>query len=208
MSPTSRHGGHIQPAKVGPEYSLSVPKTHPRAEGELWLGRLGNLPCFLDFEASGLGPASYPIEVAWSLENALVEAHLIRPMEDWTEEGWDWNAQYMHQMARDQLFRDGKEPAWLCERMNDQLAGKTVYCDSYPFDRMWLNTLFDYGEMLRSFQLADIQLLLKQLLPGQDMIDQLKIEARSRVPGRHRAEPDVRYLIELYRDAAKKIIGR
>ncbi len=26
---------------TGPEYSLSIPKTHPRAEGELWLGRLG-----------------------------------------------------------------------------------------------------------------------------------------------------------------------
>ncbi|HKJ88828.1 MAG TPA: hypothetical protein VKA48_10010, partial [Gammaproteobacteria bacterium] len=42
---------------------------------------LSGLPCFLDFEASGLRmPDSYPIEVAWSLPHATVEAYLITPV--------------------------------------------------------------------------------------------------------------------------------
>jgi len=36
------------------------------------------MPLFLDFEAYGLGPASYPVEVAWGdTDTGEVEAHLI-----------------------------------------------------------------------------------------------------------------------------------
>ena len=46
---------------------------------------------FLDFEASGLGPQSWPIEldVSWITPDLKVEtyANLIKPSDDWAEDG-------------------------------------------------------------------------------------------------------------------------
>jgi len=49
------------------------------------------LPCFLDFEASSLRDSSHSIEVAWSLEDGVVEAYLIKPAWDWSD--WDYRIQ-------------------------------------------------------------------------------------------------------------------
>src|SRR5947209_5891700 len=40
---------------------------------------MDTLPPFLDFEASSLRSASYPIEVAWSHPDGSIESHLISP---------------------------------------------------------------------------------------------------------------------------------
>ena len=37
------------------------------------------IPSFIDFEASSLTVKSYPIEVAWNLEDGTIESHLISP---------------------------------------------------------------------------------------------------------------------------------
>ena len=60
---------------------------------------------FLDFEASSLGKASYPIEVAWVFEDRTSESHLIKPAPDWT----DWNpaAQAIHRIERRVLEETG-----------------------------------------------------------------------------------------------------
>ncbi len=61
---------------------------------------------FLDFEASGLGPDSYPIEVAWGffgIETTF--SYLIRPAEHWTD--WDPVAEDLHELSRATLFEAG-----------------------------------------------------------------------------------------------------
>ena len=122
-------------------------------------------PVFLDFEASSLASASYPIEVAWSLPDGVIESHLISPagIERWTD--WSTQAERLHGISRAQLLAEGKAPAWICRRLNEQLAGQTVYTDAPDYDRAWLDELFSacWGGV-PSFTLASADELLVGML--------------------------------------------
>jgi hypothetical protein len=168
------------------------------------------LPSFLDFEASSLTSDSYPIEVAWSLADGSVESHLISPAGIDTWEDWSLISQQVHGITREELLGHGKTPAWVCARMNEQLAGQAVYTDNPAYDRMWLGKLFSVvkGSSLR-FRLGFVDELLFGLTypnPARRAaamieIREMKEEARRRVGGQHRAHLDVQYLIELWRIA-------
>jgi len=166
------------------------------------------IPTFLDFEASSLSPHSYPIEVAWSLEDNTIEAHLISPagIESWTD--WDSAAEQVHTIPREQLLTDGKPPQFICNRMNEQLAGKLVYTDAPKFDGMWLSKLFSVCDGITpKFQLKHIdELLVSMICPGIAgrtsgliKIEELKREAREQKSTQHRASWDVEYLVLLWR---------
>ncbi len=161
------------------------------------------LPCFLDFEASGLGKDSYPIEVAWSLPSEEIECHLIHPAREWVNEAaWDSAADKLHGISFSSLQRAGRDPAWLCERMNAQLADQTVFCDGLPYDLFWLQRLFEAPDSAPAFTLASLQEYCFELGLGTQQYEILSDRARKRVGGRaHRADVDVRYLMELYRMA-------
>lgn len=161
------------------------------------------LPCFLDFEASGLGTDSFPIEVAWSLPDARIECHLICPTASWISTGqWDHVAEGMHRISIASLRRDGRDPLWICEQMNAQLSGQEVFCDGLPFDAFWLQRLFEAGATAPTFSLASLQEYCFDLGLGERQYEILSDKARKQVGGRaHRADVDVRYLIEVYRMA-------
>ena len=101
-----------------------------------------NTPLFLDIEASSLGSASYPIEVAWSCPDASIESHLISPagIASWTD--WSMAAERLHGLSREQLLTEGKSPAWVARRLNEQLAGQTLHSDNPDYDWFWLEELF------------------------------------------------------------------
>lgn len=172
------------------------------------------LPTFLDFEASSLSRnSSYPIEVAWNDENGSIESHLISPasIRDWTD--WDPDSEKVHGIPRDELIRAGKPPQEVCLRMNEQLAGKTVYCDAPRYDGMWLARLFSVGDgVLPTFELAGIDDLLVERLSPQiasraywlTEIWNMKVEARTRLPRQHRAAWDVEYLMEVWKIADQR----
>jgi hypothetical protein len=163
-------------------------------------------PVFLDFEASSLASASYPIEVAWSLPDGSIESHLISPagIERWND--WSAQAERLHGISRAQLVAEGQSPAWVCRRLNERLAGRVVYTDAPEYDRTWLDELFAacWGGA-PSFVLASAdELLLEMLAPRfpkrADAVRELvaiKDEVRRRLPQRHRARWDVEYLVEL-----------
>lgn len=168
-------------------------------------------PTFLDFEASSLSSYSYPIEVAWSLDDCSIEAHLISPasIESWTD--WDSAAERVHGIQRQQLLTDGKHPEVICNRMNEQLAGKIVYTDAPRFDGMWLSKLFSVSDgVTPKFKLKHIdKLLVSMVCPeiagrtlGLIKIEVLKQEARKQKPRRHRASWDVDYLVQLWKLAS------
>jgi len=172
------------------------------------------IPTFLDFEASSLSRTySYPIEVAWNNEDGSIESHLISPasITDWTD--WDTESEKVHGIPRDQLIREGKPPDWVCLRMNERLAGKTVYCDAPRFDGMWLARLFSVCEGISpAFELADIDDHLVEMLCPQIAgraswlmeIWNMKVEARTRLPRQHRAAWDVEYLMEVWKIADQR----
>jgi hypothetical protein len=162
------------------------------------------IPCFLDFEASSLSLESYPIEVAWSLEDGSIESHLISPASHWTE--WDAEAEKVHGIPRDEIIAHGEPPELVCLRMNEQLRGKTVYTDAPRFDGRWLARLFEACSMRPLFGLGDTDDLMISILcpgesdtvPGLVKLWQLKQDARRFVKGRHRAAWDVEYLRQLW----------
>ena len=65
-----------------------------------------NLIC-LDLEASGLGPHSYPIEVAWKSTADESDTFLINPdtVPGWTF--WDDFAEELHSLCRTELRQKG-----------------------------------------------------------------------------------------------------
>lgn len=94
---------------------------------------------FLDFEASSLAKAGYPIEVAWVFEDGRSESHLIRPAAEWTD--WDAEAEAIHHIDRDTLRRDGTPPGDVARRMVDALTGHDLFATAPSWDGKWLSAL-------------------------------------------------------------------
>ena len=59
------------------------------------------VPIIIDFEASGFGKGSYPIEVGFSGRHGEGWCSLIRPENDW--EHWDIDAAKVHHIPREIL---------------------------------------------------------------------------------------------------------
>lgn len=171
------------------------------------------MPHFLDFEASGLGPASYPVEVAWGdTDTGEVEAHLIDPsaIPEWYAPIEDVALQ-MHGLTRDDLAEHGEHPDRVARRMSEALAGQTVYAGS-QYDGMWLGELYadpDWGDP--GFELVNVARLWDRLTdarPGRVVGDAASLvrradgEAWERLQAEgaypHRAAHDVRHLMVMY----------
>ncbi|MFA9462398.1 hypothetical protein [Thiohalorhabdus methylotrophus] len=165
------------------------------------------MPIFLDFEASSLGPESYPLEVAWgNTETGVVAAHLIDPtgIPEWAEP-IDPVAHQMHGLSRDHLAVNGEPPDQVARRLNEALAGRTAYCTAVHFDGLWLAELFADPDWEQAFGLLDAGPLWNALLPegAEERYESAEAEAWARIQAagwqRHRAEADVRHLMEMYR---------
>ncbi len=168
------------------------------------------MPRFLDVEASSLDANSYPIEVAWSDDQGNIESYLINPyaIEEWTD--WDYHAQQIHGISRKMCRESGMHPERVCNRMSNSIrAGETIYADGMPYDEHWIDTLYGAGSMLGHAQfrivhsdLVMLTLLRKVELDNNKLLElyeRLKLEAHRMVGARHRVEPDVQYLIELWK---------
>ncbi len=139
-----------------------------------------NLPCFLDFEASGMNDYSYPIEVAWSSESGDITSHLVTPRPGWSY--WSDESELIHGIKRDELFELGASADAIAAIMQQELKDKIVYCDALNFDRFWLDCLLGSKP---SFVLRDARLIMKI-----DSFDDRE----------HRAAGDVQYLMNKYKE--------
>jgi hypothetical protein len=168
------------------------------------------IPRFLDVEASSLSMDSYPIEIAWSDHFGDIESHLINPygIKDWTD--WDYNAQQMHGINREQCREEGLLPDDMCRRMSQSIKpGEIIYADGGGFDENWVDVLYSEGSVrgFAQFRIVHSDTLLLPLLATIEidakkrwqLYEKLKLQARQLVGRAHRAEPDVRYLIELWK---------
>ena len=159
---------------------------------------------FLDFEASSLDQASYPIEAGWAtldLETGEItsEAMLILPISTWT----DWNAksQSIHGIERSTLLQEGYTAKAVAQRMSMVLTGP-VFCDGGEYDVNWNHRLFDAAGMSVPFAILNYWRAVEQRQDDYGVSGAAQFEAyqRFRAPRPHRAEADARFLAELYRD--------
>lgn len=164
------------------------------------------LPCIADIEASGLGPESYPIEIAWSLPDGEISSWLIRPELSWTS--WEPGAEALHHISRETLQTDGLAPKVVAEEMNRALRKETVYFDGGDFDRFWLDRLFLAAGVVPAFKFGDFNELLYDA-GVRDGNRRVTTEALARkdlgdLP-LHRAGNDVRFLLCWYLRARRRV---
>lgn len=180
----------------------------------------GILPCFIDFEASSLATKSYPIEVAFSLEDGTVESYLIDPSGTSYWNDWDSYAESLHKITQEQLRRDGLQPNVIAEIMNERLEGKVLYSDVQEYDWVWCQKLFDASNTTPKFKVSDAALLYKrklndtvepsltQVMTGtpltddqlSSMLNHYSLKAWERLDcAPHSAKCDVQHLIEMWR---------
>lgn len=94
---------------------------------------------FLDFEASSLGPHSYPIEVGWVFEDGQAEGYLIRPAPGWVD--WDPIAEQIHGISREDLEQNGLSPNVVAARMMAELKDYQILASAPSWDGKWLSAL-------------------------------------------------------------------
>ena len=140
---------------------------------------------FIDIEASGLEPESYPIELGWADTFGNSDGFLVRPLDDWTH--WDPVAESIHGIARDDLFQRGLDVVNAAERLNNMLGFETVFCDALGSDLFWISRLFDAANIEPSFRLADLYQLHK-LLSDEHMLSLQHVLKKLPIP--HRAQGD------------------
>lgn len=148
-------------------------------------------PITIDFEASGFGKGSYPIEVGFSGRHGEGWCSLIRPEEDWLH--WDSGAAQMHRIPRELLLERGRPVVFVADQLNNLLRGQTVYTDGWTQDYVWMSRLFDAAEKVPMFTLADMREIIS---PKQEALwhktkDHIHEELAI---SRHRASSDARVL--------------
>jgi DNA polymerase III subunit epsilon len=124
-------------------------------------GRWYDQPVFvLDFEASALGPLSYPIEIglAWAVapfSSVTSWSTLIRPTADWAE-NYEWNeaSQRIHRINESELG-EGKTPAEALAEANTIVGSGVAFVDGGIHDQRWLDRLSEAAGFPPTFRLAD-----------------------------------------------------
>lgn len=96
----------------------------------------------IDFEASCLPEDnfSFPVEVALAKVNGPSRTWLIKPSPGWQH--WDWceDAEALHGISREQLWREGLPADQVLAELATEAAGYAIYADS-DLDAYWLETL-------------------------------------------------------------------
>lgn len=152
---------------------------------------------FLDFEASGLGAGSWPVEIGWAFESGACESHLIKPVSDWPMSAWDPKAEKMHGIPYERLLAQGEDINSVCKRLNATLGNALIYSDAPDWDSYWLYRLFGASPLKPAFRLRDYGRLMRPLVAGRESA--LFAEADRLAPRTHRAAADALHLQTLYR---------
>jgi|AntDeeMinimDraft_4_1070355.scaffolds.fasta_scaffold00079_49 hypothetical protein len=154
----------------------------------------------LDIEASGLGPESYPIEIAWcSLDGEQSWSVLINPdtAGDW--EDWDEHAEEaIHGISRDLLRREGRDVVTVARELEERLGGEEVFSDAVSFDGFWLRRLFEAVGQYNPVRPQPLETIYcsRYVLKLED--------ALSRFEPPHRALPDCLGMAEIVRSVVGK----
>jgi hypothetical protein len=111
---------------------------------------------FIDFEASGIAPDSYPIEVAVVSSESSFNS-LIKPARYWTH--WSYDAQDMHGLCQDQLRKQGDNPGAVAIHMNQLFSGQ-VLCSDSPQDSFWLDVLYEAADLMPTFELRPLEVFV------------------------------------------------
>lgn len=159
----------------------------------------------IDFEASGLGVGTYPIEVGVCIwrspdELATTWSTLIRPAPEWVRDGdWHERAQNIHGISPVDLV-DGMDPADVMRCLNDLLDPiGVVHCDGGKHDMHWMTALRMAANVPALFVLGRVSAVIQRSTPDQWEAYEAWMKAN---PGPHRAGPDAEGIVSALATAA------
>ena len=164
-------------------------------------------PCFIDFEASGFGPDSYPIAVAWNDSYSVIHRVMINPafVPTWTH--WEAQAESVHGMSRERLAEEGVHPLEAARLLTRDLRRMRVFSDAPTFDGQWLDRLFAAARLPVPFHLDHADELFIGALQDPDellyqtqlRLDGLKNTLMATRQAHHDPGYDVGWLVQIWR---------
>lgn len=165
---------------------------------------------FLDVEASGLDDdLTYPVEIAVVRDDGQERSWMIRPCEEWLEQGtWSDESQDVHGLSLNLLSRDGHQVEMVAQDLAEFVSGWTVLSDARLADGFWLRRLYNAAGLKVPITLecfwAECQSVLHETqnigwpgesgIPPHPLTEAVMDEARRQVPEEHRALPDAQRL--------------
>lgn len=166
------------------------------------MNRIQNRPPIIDIEASGFGCYSYPIEVGIVLPDGERFSRLIKPYGDWTH--WCEQAESIHGISREKLFRNGTCGRIVAQQLNDFAAGATVYSDCWVVDKPWLETLFYRSGVHMEFHISPLEAILKEV-QMEHWRNSIELTRKKLNVQRHRASSDALVIQQTYVDTLKYV---
>ena len=148
-------------------------------------------PTVLDIEASGFGHDSYPIEIGFVLPDGQSYCSLIRPAPGWTH--WDPKAERVHRIPLQTIVKHGRDAVVVATHLNERLHDRTVYCDGWANDYVWLSVLFEAAELTPAFKLDNLRALLTEQEAAFWAVVKKQVTTEMRLQ-RHRASTDAKIL--------------
>ncbi|KAA0982637.1 hypothetical protein FQ192_31000 [Pseudomonas sp. ANT_J12] len=147
---------------------------------------------FVDFEAPGIAPDSYALEVAVVFPGGEYQT-LIKPASYWDH--WSYDAQDMHYLSREQLINQGQPSLAVAQEMNRLFDDKTL-CSDNPVDCFWLDVLFEAAGIEPTFAVQPIESFVGRDAAGE-IYDRLPVRKG------HRALQDAQALSKAAADHFK-----
>lgn len=177
------------------EFDASVPRRPRRSAMRHQLGGL----IFLDLEASGLSPGSWPIEiglaeVAEDGEIASV-SQLIRPDPGWSDDHWSSQSAAVHGIPRralDAAPTAGEVAQWTMDQMADRIA----VSDAPSYDGRWLTMLLRIVDPEPRVRIVDFNQLVAMTY-DYDGVRRV-YQALDALPVPHRAAADAERLARAF----------
>lgn len=155
-------------------------------------------PIFIDFEASGLGPGSWPIEIgfAWIADGQVHSGScLIRPDPGWSPDAWSPASAAVHGIPRSAL--DDAEPALAVARWAvATIADRVPVSDAPELDQHWLNCLIDTDPTLGRPVIRDFDAFVARRFKAPALF--LVYETLDHEVAPHRVEADARRLAKAW----------
>lgn len=150
----------------------------------------------IDFEASGLGPGSWPIEVglAWVADETVRSwSSLIRPEPGWEEEAWDPASENVHGIPREAL--ETAPSAWsVADKLLGMVGDRSVFSDAPDFDGKWARRLLDAQPSTARLAILDLDQAIVAACGERGADWAYERLERTRTP--HRAGPDAERMLE------------
>jgi hypothetical protein len=156
---------------------------------------------FLDIEASGLGPRSWPIEIGVAMISPSgtisTQSALIAPDPDWDPTAWSAESQAVHGISRAQLDAEGGPAPAVASGVLMALGHRMVVSDAPEFDERWLGVLLrTLAPTLPVPRLVDFDQLVATAFEP-DAVDRV-YRTLDALPAPHRAGPDAERLARAF----------